>query len=85
MASFNNIKIGPELRPCYINGKRAFFHFWIKKKDIVMQSEYVVGLVEFINGTVEEIGVERIQFCDNKLEEYCFEKEENPCQQKVMK
>ena len=41
-----------------------------------MQSEYVVGLVEFINGTVEEIEAERIQFCDNKLEEYCFGKEE---------
>ena len=75
MASFNNIQIGQELRPCYINGKRALFHLWIKKKDIVMQSEYIVGLVEFIDGTVEEIGEKKIRFCDNKLKEYCFEKE----------
>lgn len=75
MASFNNIQIGQELRPCCINGKRALFHLWIKKKDIVMQSEYIVGLVEFIDGTVEEIGAEKIRFCDNKLKEYCFEKE----------
>ena len=77
MASFNEIMIKPELRPCYINGKKALFHLCIKKKDIVMQSEYFVGLVEFIDGTVEEIGAEKIRFCDNKLEEYCFEKEEN--------
>lgn len=72
MAS-GDIKISTELRPCMINGKKALFHLWIKKKDIVMQSEYVDGLVEFIDGTVEEIKSERIRFCDSKIKEYSFE------------
>lgn len=72
MASLNDIKIVTELRPCIINGKKALFHLWIKKKDIVMQSEYINGLVEFIDGTVEEIYAEKIRFCDNKIKEYAF-------------
>lgn len=32
MASFNNIKIGPELRPCCINGKRAMCCMGQRKK-----------------------------------------------------
>lgn len=72
MAS-GDIKISTELRPCMINGKKALFHLWIKKKDIVMQSEYVDGLVEFIDGTVEEIKADRIGFCDSKIKEYSFE------------
>lgn len=75
MASFNDIVIRPELRPCYVNGKKALFHFWIRKKDIVMQSEYIEGLVEFIDGTVEEINAKNIRFCDSKLKEYCFREE----------
>lgn len=72
MASLNDIKIVTELRPCIINGKKALFHLWIKKKDIVMQSEYIDGLVEFIDGTVEEIRADKIRFCDSKVNEYYF-------------
>lgn len=72
MAS-GDIKISTELRPCLINGKKALFHLWIKKKDIVMQSEYIDGLVEFIDGTVEEIRANKIRFCDSKIKEYVFE------------
>lgn len=72
MAS-GDIKISAELRPCIVNGKKALFHLWIKKKDIVMQSEYINGLVEFIDGTVEEIRADKIRFCDSKIKEYCFE------------
>lgn len=73
MASLSDIKITTELRPCIINGKKALFHLWIKKKDIVMQSEYIDGLVEFIDGTVEEIRADKIRFCDSKIKEYYFE------------
>lgn len=75
MASFTDIEIKQEKRPCYINGKKALFHLWIKKKDLIMQNEYVDGLVEFIDGTVEEIRADKIRFCDNKIREYIFDKE----------
>lgn len=67
-----DIKISMELRPCIINGKKALFHLWIKKKDIIMKSEYIDGLVEFIDGTVEEIRADKIRFCDSKIKEYYF-------------
>lgn len=75
MASFTDIEIKQEKRPCYINGKKALFHLWIKKKDLIMQNEYVDGLVEFIDGTVEEIRADKIRFCDNKIREYIFDEE----------
>ena len=75
MASFTDIEIKQEKRPCYINGKKALFHLWIKKKDLIMQNEYVDGLVEFIDGTVEEIRANKIRFCDNKIREYIFDEE----------
>ena len=75
MASFTDIEIKQEKRPCYINGKKALFHLWIKKKDLIMQNEYVDGLVEFIDGTVEEIRADKIRFCDNKIREYIFGEE----------
>lgn len=75
MASFTDIEIKQEKRPCYINGKKALFHLWIKKKDLIMQNEYVDGLVEFIDGTVEEIRADKIRFCDNKIREYIFNEE----------
>lgn len=75
MASFNDIEIKQELRPCFINGKKALFHLWIKKKDIVMQSEHIKGLVEFADGIVEEIEAEKIRFCDYKTREYAFNKD----------
>ena len=71
MASFNDIEIKQELRTCYINGKKALFHLWIKKKDI-LANEYIDGLVEFEDGTVEEVRANNIRFCDNKMKEYVF-------------
>lgn len=76
MTSFSNIEIKQGLRPCYINGKKALFHLWIKKKDIVMQNEYIVGLIEFVDGIVEEIKADKIRFCDSKIKEYDFKESE---------
>lgn len=74
MASFNDIEIKQELRPCYVDGEKALFHLWIKKRDYIMHNEYVNGLVEFIDGTIKEIQANKIFFCDNKIKEYIFEK-----------
>lgn len=68
----NNIEIKQEVRPCYINGKKALFHLWIKKIDFIMKNEFVKGLVEFADGTVEEIEADKIRFCDYRINEYAF-------------
>lgn len=75
MASFNDIEIKSEVRPCYINGKKALFHLWVKKYDI-FKNEYFNGLVEYENGNVEEISADLIRFCDHKTREYSFEESE---------
>lgn len=72
MAS-GDIKITQEYRACMIDGKKALFHMWVKKLDFITNSNYMVGLVEFIDGTVEEIKAEKIRFCDGKIKEYSFE------------
>lgn len=51
MASFNDIEIKSEVRPCFINGKKAIFHLWVKKYDI-FKNEYFNGLVEYEKGTI---------------------------------
>lgn len=71
MTNFNNIEIKQELRPCYAYRKKALFHLWIKKKDI-LQNEYVKALVESENGAIFEVPPDKIVFCDNKIEEYYF-------------
>lgn len=76
MASFNCIDVKQELRPCFINGKKALFHLWIRKYDFIMKTEYIAGLVEFADGTVEEILANKIRFCDYKIREYSFEESE---------
>lgn len=77
------IEVEVELRPCKVNGKKALFHTWINKSQIVDPSplmgghnggvlNYTVGIIEFENGTVEECLPNVIQFLDNKLNDYCF-------------
>ena len=75
MASLHDIEIKSEVRPCLVNGKKALFHLWVKKYDFIMKNEYIAGLVEFADGTVEEIVADKIRFCDNKIKEYSFEAE----------
>ncbi len=67
-----NIEIKQEVRPCYINGKKALFHLWIKKIDFITKNEFVKGLVEFADGTVEEIEADKIRFCDYRTREFAF-------------
>lgn len=74
MASCTDIIIKQEYRPCLVKGKKALFHKWLTKYDLIYKSEYVKGLVEFENGHVGEFKSEDIQFCDNKFTEYDFTK-----------
>ena len=69
-----DIIIRQEYRPCWVNGKKGLFHKWLVKKDFICQNEYAVGLVEFENGSIEEIKSERIYFSDRKVKKYVFKK-----------
>ena len=61
------------LRPCFVDGKRALFHRWEDKAELVGESllrgghrggqrRAVVGIVEFEDGTVKEVYPSDIQF-----------------------
>ncbi len=78
MASFNDIVIKQELRPCYINRKKALFHRWVHTKNLLGQ-EFEVGIVEYENGQIEEVTPNNIKFCDDKLKEYSFTRRNDKC------
>lgn len=67
-----DIFIKQELRPCLVKGKKAVFHKWIEKTD-VCNNKYSAGLVEFEDGTLDEVYYGKIKFIDNKINEYAFE------------
>lgn len=71
MARFSDIEIKTELRPCLVKGKKALFHKWVHTKNLFGQ-EFEVGIVEFIDGPVEEVTPDNIRFCDGKAKEYIF-------------
>lgn len=70
-------------RPCLVNGKKALFHRWFEYSQIVAPSPMVGGhsggevkavlaLIEFEDGTVEELFPNKIRFLDNYFSEYDF-------------
>lgn len=72
-----------EYRPCYVGGKKALFHKWENRSEIVAPSalagghnggvrNFTLGIVEFENGDVAEILPINIKFADNKIKEYKF-------------
>lgn len=71
----NKKRINSEYRPCIVRNKKALFHKWVHTKDLLGQ-EFEVGLVEYENGQIGETTPNSIKFCDAKLDEYCFTKEE---------
>lgn len=73
------------LRPCFVKGRKALFHRWShhsKIRDALLQGQASgviaadFGIVEYEDGTVEEVYPCSIQFCDRMLDQYCFEVEE---------
>lgn len=75
----NNVEdikiINSEYRLCIVKKKRALFHKRVHTKNLLGQ-EFEVGIVEYENGQVEEVTPNNIKFCDDKLKEYCFIKED---------
>lgn len=79
----SKITITSELRPCIVNGKKALFHRWTDRSEIVAPS-YMVGghgggvvkdtfaLVEFEDGVIKECSCVGIKFCDSPHRNYCF-------------
>lgn len=72
-----------ELRPCFVKGKKALFHCWEPKMQVVGESmlrgghsagqlAVTVGIVEYDDGTVHECYPYEIRFCDDKVKEYYF-------------
>lgn len=77
------MKIENELRPCLVNGKKALFHTWKHRSQIVEPSplrgghlggvlEYTVGIIEYEDGKVCECLPSQIKFIDSKMEQYYF-------------
>lgn len=76
MPAFSNLTYDIQIkfmrRPCLADGVKAFWHQWqTKTTDAVYQDgqllktiEETVGLVEYEDGTMHEIGIELIRFVD---------------------
>ena len=73
-------------RPCEADGKKALFHRWTDVCTVVEPSPMVggapggqvqrtFGLVEYADGTVEQILPHIIVFCDNLFKEYMFKED----------
>lgn len=72
-----------EYRPCYVKDKKALFHRWEEKSEIVVPSPMVGGhgggvvkgtlaIVEYEDGTIDEVRPQQIRFADDKINEYAF-------------
>lgn len=84
------VKVKDELRPCYADGEKAFFHKWEEKSRIVEPSpmigghgggvlKYTLAIVEYESGKVAEVEPSKIRFIDTAaiMEQYdeAFEKQ----------
>ena len=56
-------------------------HYFITglKKKICFGNKYTAGLVEFEDGTLDELSYIKIKFIDKKIKEFCFEEDEVDC------
>lgn len=78
MASINNnITINFETRLCTVNGEYGYFHCWEHYSTVIDPSplmgghpggtiSYINGIVEFPDGSVRRVPLERIKFCDEQ-------------------
>lgn len=74
-----------EYRPCRVEGKRALFHRWEDRAEIVQPSpmvgghpggalKWTVAIVEYEDGMVAEVLPEDVQFVPGLMDEYSFGK-----------
>ncbi|WP_317115492.1 hypothetical protein [Clostridium neonatale] len=72
------------LRPCKVDDKKAFFHKWSDRSEIIPPSpmvgghsggelKYTVGIVEYEDGTVHMHSADSIRFVDWKVAQHWFE------------
>lgn len=93
-----------EYRPCYVNDKKALFHRWIDKEEVLLKIKNcfvddsrieeienlyrekgvlppvadvekvktTLAIVEYEDGTIDEVRPQQIKFADNKINEYAF-------------
>lgn len=84
----NIINTAQELRPCFVNEKKALFHRWAEIREIVPPSALRGGhsggeiartfaIVEFEDGTVGEVYANNIKFADNPFSRYDFKGRES--------
>lgn len=77
------ITITYERRPCIVKGKKALFHRWADKAQLVGESPLrgghpggqlwlVVGIIEYEDGCVHEAYPDEIRFIDNPMERYAW-------------
>lgn len=88
----SKISLGPELRPCYVSGNKAFFHRWIDTAEPMAASlsrggapagQYwrVAALIETKDGHTITVPVNSIHFIDTqaRMEQIAWpEPEEQP-------
>lgn len=75
----NEITMKYELRPCIVEGRKALFHSWqrsvdyippLKDKHLGGTTEYIIGIIELENGTIQQVSPDEIRFIDNKVKAY---------------
>lgn len=56
MAGLSYIIIKSERRPCFVNGKKAIWHKWVEREEVVSDCSLraCFALVEHEDGTVKE-------------------------------
>jgi len=62
----SEIIIRSELRPCYVNGKKALFHRWSSDTN-----EYAI--VEYEDGVVDQVLLNTIRFVDRRIYQFDFD------------
>jgi hypothetical protein len=74
-----------EYRPCFVGKKKALFHRWIERAEIVPPAMAIgghsggvikapFGIVEYEDGEIAEVYPTSIQFADNPFNDICFER-----------
>lgn len=83
-----------ELRPCYVNGRKALFHRWVntarpqlpKGQELSENARFyqfraTTGLVEYEDGTIDQVWPRDIKFADHgRFRDYAWDpaEEESP-------
>lgn len=75
-----------EYRPCLVGGKKALFHKWVERAELVAPSPLrgghqggvvsaVLALIEFETGDVAEVYPNKLRFLDSKgqFSQFCFD------------